>query len=64
MTRMTHGISPLQNVLENIGAGQGQGLLTVIGNGEVPYIRPHPDLQQLANALKLKAFSYYPMIRH
>lgn len=64
MTRMTHGISPLQNVLENIGAGQDQGLLTVIGNGEVPYIRPHPDLHQLANALKLKAFSYYPMIRH
>lgn len=44
MTRMTHGISSLQNVLENMGAGQDQGLLTVIRNREVPYIRSHPDL--------------------
>lgn len=44
MPRMTHGISFLQRVLENTGAGQDQGLLTVIGNGEVPYIRTHPDL--------------------
>lgn len=44
MTRMTHGISSLQNVLESMEAGQDQSLSTVIRNGEVPYIRSHPDL--------------------
>ena len=43
MTRMTHGISSLQNILENIGAGHIQSVWQQ-SETEVPYIWSHPDL--------------------
>lgn len=51
---MTHGMSSLQDILENMAAGQVQGLWQQLER-VVPYIGSHPDLYKLENVLKLKA---------